>query len=77
MPHLIVARWPLCLVAVLEAIAGRAMGGDFALRITPKGGGDQKRFPMRIAATAIIAGVLVAVGTMLTARELALMDPNA
>ncbi|MBO0728663.1 MAG: glycosyltransferase [Acidimicrobiaceae bacterium] len=60
---LILARWPFWLVAVLEAIAGRAMGRDFAFRVTPKGGGDRKPLPMRVIApyTLLVLGPLAAI----------------
>ncbi|MBO0730333.1 MAG: glycosyltransferase, partial [Acidimicrobiaceae bacterium] len=47
---LILARWPFWLLAVLEAIAGRATGRDFSFSVTRKGGGDRKPLPMRVMA---------------------------
>ncbi|MBO0728212.1 MAG: glycosyltransferase [Acidimicrobiaceae bacterium] len=60
---LILARWPFWLVAVLEAVAGRAMGRDFAFRVTPKGGGDRKPLPMRIIGpyAVLVLGPLAAI----------------
>src|SRR5205823_3007696 len=44
----LMARWPWILLGVTEAVVGRIVGRDFAIKVTAKGRTGPRRLPIRV-----------------------------